>query len=87
MYTFRQGRFPDETRNTIIIPQKPADCKYKWKQIMNFCDVHKNFLWCFDKLPIANTEKLCYNVDTTEREEHSNVHVKRKAFYEGSNYK
>ena len=54
---------------------------------MKFCDVHKKFLWSFAEIPIENRECMCYNVDTTEREEHSNVHVKRKAFYEGSNYK
>ena len=77
----------EEARNILIIPQKTENCKYNWKQIMNFCDVHKKFLWSFDKIPIVSGEKLCYNVDTTEREEHSNVHVKYKAFNEGSNYK
>ena len=58
----RQERISWETRNIIIISQKRRFCKCNWKQIMKFCDVHKKFLWSFDKLPIANAGKLCYNV-------------------------
>ena len=76
-----------QTRNNIIIPQKNVFCKPKWKQIVNFCDVHKKFLWSFDKITIANVREVCYNVDTKEREEHSDEQVKYKAFHEGSNYK
>lgn len=54
---------------------------------MNFCDVHKKFLYSFYKIPIEIRKNLCYNVDTKEREEHSDEQVKYKAFKEGSNYK
>ena len=43
---------------------------------MNFCDVHRKILYSSDRMSIEIAGYLCYNVDTTEREDYSDVQVK-----------
>ena len=43
--------------------------------------MHRNFLWISYNLPIAIVKFLCYNINTKEREEHSNVQIKYRTYY------
>ncbi len=45
-----------------------------------FCVINKNILVTLFKIHIAKPENVCYNIDTKEREVHSNEKINLKAF-------
>ena len=72
-----------QTHIKFSIAHIPGCCKVNYEYFLIFHFFNKNLLLSFAKIPVAFSEILCYNVDTTEREVQTHVQLKYKALPEG----
>ena len=66
--------------NTFIVSQNRALVNTAEKDLWNFSQINKKYLWAFDKMSIENHQKICYNEITKKEEVQTDENLNRQAF-------